>query len=380
MRLHHGFIVFTVVTIALVLPGVAAGASWKVQSTPNPSGAVWSRLESVSCTSTSACIAVGVYANGLGELKPLAEEWEGKAWNLMTVPLPKGATEATLRSVSCTQSNRCMAVGSSNSASPTLAEHWEGKAWTVQSTVNPSESVGAVFNGVSCTNFTECYAVGGYQNETLLDSFTLVERWNGSTWEIETAASPSESTLASVSCKIPGGVFCMAVGTKSGGTFSDYLMKGSKWIEEATPNATVNYQQLESVSCLSSSNELECTTVGYHLNGLGKDNALAERWNRTEWVVQGPTNGSGTNTILHGVSCPSLTSCVAVGFTGAPSSWSPFAEGWTSEWLSQTASNPSGASEARLQGVSCPVATECAAVGDYVNKSGVEVTLAEVYD
>jgi hypothetical protein len=99
----------------------------------------------------------------------------------------------TLSGVSCTSARACIAVGSSgNSATGTqltLAERWNGTTWTVQSTPNPD---GTNFNlaGVACTSSDACTAVGSYTNAQG-SSATLVERWNGRSWTIQSAPFPA---------------------------------------------------------------------------------------------------------------------------------------------------------------------------------------------
>jgi hypothetical protein len=45
-----------------------------------------------------------------------------------------------------------------------------------------------------------------------------------------------------------------------------------------------------------------------------------------------------------------------------------------------TTPNPPGATGSYLNGVSCTSATECIAVGDYTNRAGNYLTLAEVWN
>lgn len=53
----------------------ATGPSWKIQPTPNPSGATGSSLSGVSCTAATACTAVGDYGNSSGNDVTLAERY-----------------------------------------------------------------------------------------------------------------------------------------------------------------------------------------------------------------------------------------------------------------------------------------------------------------
>jgi len=50
-----------------------AGLSWKIQRTPNPAGSVGNNLEGVSCTSATACTAVGEEQDRTGTYLTLAE-------------------------------------------------------------------------------------------------------------------------------------------------------------------------------------------------------------------------------------------------------------------------------------------------------------------
>jgi hypothetical protein len=127
------------------------GSSWSVQPTPKvpaPSGGtiVASELDGVSCTSASACTAVGYYQLQTGDMRALPEAWNGSAWAIQSAPsLPNGGIDPIMQDVSCTSAAACTAAGSQtivvdaigNVSHLTLAEAWNGPAWSVQSTPNP---------------------------------------------------------------------------------------------------------------------------------------------------------------------------------------------------------------------------------------------------
>jgi hypothetical protein len=327
---------------------VYGSALWWVQPTPNPSEATHSVLSGVSCTSSSACTAVGgsykegVFFERTNEVA-LAEVWNGSSWSIQSVPKPTGAKGIVLSGVSCTSSSACTAVGNYDNSSGTqvtLAERWNGTSWSVQTTPNPAEVTYSVLNGVACTSSTACVAVGGsfkeggFGGESM--SSALAEVWNGSSWSIQSVPKPT----------------------------------GAKGI------------LLSGVSCTSSS---ACTAVGNYNNASGTQVTLAERWNGTSWSVQTTPNPTGgTASVLSGVSCTSSSACTAVGnaYTGGfPSSTdSSLAEVWNgSSWSVQSTPNPTGATWSVLGGVSCISSLACTAVGNYVNSSGSEVTLAEIW-
>jgi hypothetical protein len=78
-------------------------------------------------------------------------------------PLPAG-NAAKLAAVSCTSGTACMAVGNW-SGPPTygqlpLAERWDGQSWIVESPVMRPGAISVVLTGVSCVSSTDCIAVG----------------------------------------------------------------------------------------------------------------------------------------------------------------------------------------------------------------------------
>jgi hypothetical protein len=113
-----------------------AGGKWTVLSAvpnPDPNGGV--EFNSVSCTSATSCMAVGDDANGLGTGQAtFAAQWNGAAWTVEPTPSPD--TFSVLFSVSCTSATACVAVGASSpqttGAVTPLIEAWDGTAWTVQ--------------------------------------------------------------------------------------------------------------------------------------------------------------------------------------------------------------------------------------------------------
>jgi hypothetical protein len=65
-----------VLVLPLASAAAAAATGWSIQPTPNPAGSPVSLLNGVSCTSATACTAVGGYNNGTAGVT-LAEHWSG---------------------------------------------------------------------------------------------------------------------------------------------------------------------------------------------------------------------------------------------------------------------------------------------------------------
>jgi hypothetical protein len=103
---------------ALVIPAAClCAASNAIAAAPAAaaSGATVTQLAGVSCTSATACVAVGYTARGvLGAtvgFVPLAEIWNGSTWRIASTPDPAHYTGSQLRGVSCVSPIACVAVG-----------------------------------------------------------------------------------------------------------------------------------------------------------------------------------------------------------------------------------------------------------------------------
>src|SRR5215471_1081359 len=162
----------SVLLVAVVLAGAAAipasasvpasfsAQGWSVTPSPNPVIPT-GQLFWVSCPAANSCMAVGTYTKPSGAGVPLAEQWNGSTWRIQPVPSPPGAALSNLLGVSCVSPSACEAVGLTVSRSREwrpVMERWNGTKWQLQ----PAPSSGASYLvGVSCTSPTACTAVGG---------------------------------------------------------------------------------------------------------------------------------------------------------------------------------------------------------------------------
>jgi hypothetical protein len=352
------------------------GTAWLIQPSPNPRNGLGSNyLTSVSCATATACSAVG-YSDGGGQggnQASFAERWNGASWTVENTPHPAGSVSTNLAGVSCTSAAACTAVGSSRvfSGNPRLlVEHWNGAVWAFQGAAMPAGSTSSSMGGVSCPVSGTCTAVGSFDN-AISDSFTLAERLNGTRWSIQaspTAVSVAPSVLSGVAC--PMSAACIAVGSSFGSLTLAERWDGTTWSIKPTPNVALQGGVLSAVSC---SDATTCTAVGHSVDGnTGILHPLAERWNGSDWTIQATNDLRGSSSALSGVSCPSATSCMAVGsFENASLVRVPLAERWDgTAWSLVATPRVPGTSE--LTGVACSSPTACIAVGRSKNK-----TLAE---
>jgi len=359
------------------------GTNWSLRSAPDPAGANASELRSDVCTSSRACIAVGLYAKNSDVIDTLAEVWNGARWQIQPTPNPARVSSSAFTSVSCPSARACIAVGQSMTSSGgalNLAEAWNGSRWIIQPIPDPAGNQGLLLNAVSCSSLRACFAVGFYDGKAG-NSVALVERWNGARWRIVALpAAAKQVWLNGVSC--PSARDCAAVGylIDRNGNLQPLAeaWNGTSWRVQPVPlprKATGGF--LSSVSCLAPT---ACTATGASFGLTGAP--LAESWNGSRWRSQSTIAPPGfeisvSAVTLTGVSCSSARACTAVG-DFAPGGFSEtFAETWNgTRWSLGLTAVPPGTVQNLLTGVSCLPAT-CTAVGAYFGLSGVVVTLAE---
>lgn len=340
--------------------GTVATTGYRATGTTRPAHG---SLLGVSCTSPTSCTAVGTtgggYAGGGSPGKTLAEHWDGRAWTVQpTVSPPHGGV---LAAVTCLSAADCVAVGSAAKSSKDattlpLAEHWNGHTWSLQPTARPAKTGG--LRSLSCTSPTFCMAQGSFDNPT---SGTLMERWNGHAWAL--LANP-KAVMAGVSCV--SARWCLAAGTDTAVDFGVWyeLWNGSAWSGLRTPKNEKDLGGSLGVAAVTCTSPTACTEAGSDFTN--DYHGTAARWDGTRWTQQLTyTPGAAQSAGLTGVSCPSATSCVAVGdFSDPAGLQQPLTERWQGHaWAALPGPGFPGRS-ASLYTVSCRSASACLAVGD----------------
>src|ERR1700722_6320196 len=195
--LGPALVLATVLSVVASLPGADAGASsaisWSIVPSPPTPPTENNYLIGVSCTSSTFCAAVGTQN----------EMWNGAAWSAV----PGTPAGAEVNGVSCSSPSACIAVGNGGS------ESWNGSTWSLISIGLAGTS--STLNAVSCSGPSACTAVGNFAPNISCGPFppcgqvyqeTLIESWNGSVWSIvpsPNAPSFLANELTSVSCTDP---------------------------------------------------------------------------------------------------------------------------------------------------------------------------------
>ena len=319
------------------------------------------------------------------------------SWTAAEAPLPPDAQSNTgeeLSGVSCPSVSQCVAVGSYDVADQggvgLLLTGTDG-SWTAAGAPLPAHaasggaSVG--LSGVSCPSVSQCVAVGEY-NDTAGVGQGLVVTDSGGSWTAEEAPLPAnagvrsgmyEAQLSGVSC--PSVSQCVAVGeyNDSQGGLHGLLLtlsKGSWTAAEAPlPDIATGGGWLTGVSCPSVS---QCVAVGeYGAAGTGGVGMLltgtAGSWTAASAPL--PANNADAGNTVSAVSCPSVSQCVAVGHYGPSTNGqmglllTDSGGSWTAA-EAPLAANGANGGEGPVPSVSCGALSQCVAVGTYYDNSG----------
>lgn len=362
------------------------GSAWSIQSAPAPEGAKATELAAVDCFSASACTAAGSYIDAEGARLPLALTWNGSAWSLASVPAPEAAAGGWLQGVSCTSASACTAVGARADAfgfSESFAVKRDGSNWAEHALPEIAGNPASFLSSISCTGASACLTVGGLEGQNGAE-YLLAWAWDGSEWtEVEpppfegsvphvyspeepegdsgsdpSAPSSPYTSFTSVSCAAADN--CVAAGGRpTGSTRPPLLLRfdGDSWAEDppAEYASGASAISLNGVDCHSST---RCATVGSASYGEFPAKNFALSYESGIWLTPYfPAPGGG----LRGVSCPQAESCLAVGDAIDPGGdparlWEMGEDSWNS---SPTAT----VSGAFLSDVSCTAADECTATG-----------------
>ena len=282
-------------------------------------------------------------------------------------PAAAGVHQAALEAVSCPRPKLCFAVGrqAARHGQAPFAERWNGSSWKVQSIAAPKAS-DAYLVSVSCPSARNCTAVGG-EASSRTQFGVLAEQWNGHRWRVTQAGNPAgvkAGNLASVSCASEHN--CVAVGM-SQGTTRDFALSerwnGRSW--KLLKTAKVRRSAaLTGVDCTRTG---WCMAVGEIENsGQTGEVAMAQKLTKGAWQVVGvPVIAGSELSIFYGTWCANRSSCLAVGQTQGASN-TAIAEKWTgSKWTPQSLS---GAANETLLGISCFSSARCIAVGSGLSR------------
>ena len=192
-------------------------SKWITQTMPEPEGATSSELHGVDCPASNFCVAVGSYTVSGGSIWAMSATWNGTSWTLRTIPKPEGSIRTVLLDVSCSSASACAAVGIYRDAGglqTSFVQRWNGSTWSHQSSANPEKSTNTVLQGVSCVASSPCVAVGDWNDSK--NWLPMAQEYNGSAWVLDTTPNPEGATETIIE-----GVACRTTGCLSSGWYKD---------------------------------------------------------------------------------------------------------------------------------------------------------------
>jgi hypothetical protein len=269
----------------------AENLTWRLSHIPLPHGLKDSAagLVSVSCPTSSLCIAVGTRqyfdskSSTYYEL-PLVERFNGSRWKLEPLRSPDSTPqigqlpEDQLTDVSCPTVRFCMAVGDFGRLSTStglgvgvsgaLVEIFNGRTWrTVELRASSRSDANAFLEAVSCLQPRKCFVVGSAASSQELQTLVGYKYENGS-WISEPFGGAGNNTVDNLNRIYCSGTnHCLAVGTSSFGTFASSkalaaVFTGHSWELENPLTAqqqAAGVSDLADASCLSDG---RCLTIG----------------------------------------------------------------------------------------------------------------------
>jgi hypothetical protein len=150
------------------------------------------------------------------------------------------------------------------------------------------------------------------------------------------------------------------------GVYSTVVLErnGATWSLRSSKNVVDASNLLRDVSCPTIT---DCVAVGGTDPGAPNEQTLIQRFAAGVWTIEPSPNKAATDNHLWGVSCPSVTSCVAIGQSQTSTKSTTLVATLDAGVWTQTPSPSKGGTFNFLYGASCLNVDACVAGGDYVN-------------
>ena len=306
-----------------------------------------SMTKSVSCSSTSFCVAVGSVRNATGGVEAFSTTFSNGSWSTATPAIFGSGVQhdpryATFNSVSCPATGSCVAVGQfkdSSGKSQAFTMTMSSGSWSQATPVVFAAGVNVLrpngmtgLRSVSCVSPGNCIAGGQYDTaSTTSEAFTMTMT-NGS-WAqatpIEfppgTQNSSRESDVSQVSCAsvgnciVSGGVYAVTGAYKGFAVIATNGVWGTPQFVVFDSNLQVaaGYSNIYSASCSSAGN---CVAVGEFENiPFGENEAFTMTMTNGTWGAPTPVGfdagvqWQSRQGYLKSVSCSTDGNCTAAG-------------------------------------------------------------------
>jgi RHS repeat-associated protein len=356
----------------------------RAYNSPQQTAQTGNELNSVACTSSSNCWAVGDYYNANSSDQALIEQYIGTAWNTIPAPSTSSTMNNLLAGVTCVTASDCWAVGyalAPGGSYQTLIEQYNGASWSIVTSPDAGTSTNNYLGGIACTSASSCSAAGYYYSTSAGHDQTLIETYNGTTWSIATSPNANlsqDNLLKAISCTSASNCWADGYYVNASGIDQTLIEQydGTSWSVAASPNqGTSQSNVLVGLTCVSSSN---CWAVGSDTPGI-YDQTLIEEYSGATWsIVTSPNTSTSQANDLTAVTCTSSSNCWSVGHYSGTHEQTVIDYFNGTSWSLATSANTSTSQDNGLRAAACTSSADCWAIGGYFPTA--EQTLVEHYN
>ncbi|MGO9195949.1 MAG: hypothetical protein ACLQK4_02320 [Acidimicrobiales bacterium] len=281
-----------------------AGSKWAVGKVPSG----YSGIFGITCVSTSTCYAVAASATGSGALlsSTNADSKTGPTWKTHSLPKILGEPFTSPNSVSCPSNSLCYVAGTSKEGSdPSVAEVSISKSGSIKlsavklPTMSAGQDYPGVLRSISCSSTTTCLAVG-WNSGNRGGGFALIEGH----WSLLTSFKTSVYSLFGVDCVAKSSDCYAAVAslsTSKVGGILESTNDGSSWKTQSIPSGTL---AVYGISCTTTS---QCAATGTGSNGYGQIET------KTSGSKFSAAKTPSVADPMYAITCESSTFCVSGG-------------------------------------------------------------------
>jgi len=339
--LAHGYPVLSAIECSLRDGCLAAGVGYPSGPSyqQNPNNALqevqtrWSKLvlpipptppsafvDSVGCTSSRSCVAVGTSltkpVSGWGDvLKVSSTGVAGTRARLIRLP-----DRAILPSIACPSSKECEAAGRATygAAVLPLIESITMSSGLAKHTEPLGKKIQGALSSISCPNATTCYAVGHTIKSVPLSNgrsqpytVPLVVEEHHTDWrKVDVPPFSQSTTLTSISCT--GSLSCVAVGYRTDIQISTHTpvaieLVNDSWRAMHFSSTGLTQGELGGVVCVADD---QCLAVGFRREVTSLATAVA--YNGEMWAKVSVPNVVANVGSLRAISCSTRKRCFAI--------------------------------------------------------------------
>ena len=290
-------------------------------------------LNAVACPHDGSCVAVGTFASRLGADYPMVATESGGTWHrAVGLALPAVSVVGGLQSIWCASPTACEAVGYASSSAATIrptAYALAADGWSAPTVLPaPRGATGDLLPlDVTCAAAGSCVAVGIATSATGVAGGSVVWREVAGRWRAPVRLAAVGGTFVASAVACPGASTCLAVGgidhgastwpataAAANGTWSPATRLPTPRLSPRSPLG-----DLADVSCPSTTT---CEAVGHFAASTSPAAAgvagavtwTGGAWSTVDFARAIPAGAERSNDAsFDAVACATATVCVAVG-------------------------------------------------------------------